>query len=93
MQIIREAADLAPLHNPANLQGILAASAVFTGSPQVLRHTGKGACMHTSASQLLKFAAMLQYSMDVQETLSDPGEEIPHFSSPSQFYSSAMSRP
>ena len=36
MQIIKEAADLAPLHNPANLQGIVAASAVFTGSPQVL---------------------------------------------------------
>lgn len=35
MQIIREAADLAPLHNPANLQGIVAASAVFTGRPQV----------------------------------------------------------
>ncbi|CAK0783791.1 hypothetical protein CVIRNUC_006991 [Coccomyxa viridis] len=35
MQIIKEAADLAPLHNPANLQGIVAASAVFTGSPQV----------------------------------------------------------
>lgn len=35
MQIIKEAADLAPLHNPANLQGIVAASAVFTGAPQV----------------------------------------------------------
>ena len=35
MRIIREAADLAPLHNPANLQGIVAASAVFTGAPQV----------------------------------------------------------
>ena len=36
MRIIREAADLAPLHNPANLQGIVAASAVFTCAPQVM---------------------------------------------------------
>lgn len=36
MQVIRDAADLAPLHNPANLQGIIAASAVFPGCPQVV---------------------------------------------------------
>lgn len=36
MQVIRDAADLAPLHNPANLQGIIAASAVFPRCPQVL---------------------------------------------------------
>ncbi len=76
MQIIREAADLAPLHNPANLQGIIAASAVFTGSPQVLKHTGKGACMRTSALQLLKVAAMMRYSMDIWEILSDPEKEF-----------------
>ncbi|CAL8461837.1 g1368 [Coccomyxa elongata] len=35
MQVIRDAADLAPLHNPANLQGIIAASAVFPRCPQV----------------------------------------------------------
>ncbi len=35
MQVIKEAADLAPLHNPANLQGIVAASKVFPGCPQV----------------------------------------------------------
>ncbi len=36
MQVIRDAADLAPLHNPANLQGIIAASAVFPRCPQVM---------------------------------------------------------
>ncbi len=35
MRIIKDAAELAPLHNPANLQGIVAASAVFPGCPQV----------------------------------------------------------
>lgn len=35
MRVIKEAAELAPLHNPANLQGIVAASAVFPGCPQV----------------------------------------------------------
>ena len=32
---IRDAFDLAPLHNPANLQGILAAQALFPDVPQV----------------------------------------------------------
>ena len=32
---IRDAFDLAPLHNPANLQGITAAQALFPGVPQV----------------------------------------------------------
>ena len=32
---IRDAFDLAPLHNPANLQGIVAAQALFPGVPQV----------------------------------------------------------
>ena len=45
MRIIREAADLAPLHNPANLQGIVAASAVFTCAPQVTPCT-----LHASSS-------------------------------------------
>jgi acetate kinase len=35
LRVIEDAADLAPLHNPANLQGIRAASAVFQGCPQV----------------------------------------------------------
>ena len=35
LQVIREAADLAPLHNPANLQGIVAATEVFPHCPQV----------------------------------------------------------
>ena len=35
LQIVKEAADLAPLHNPANLQGIIAAKDVFAGCPQV----------------------------------------------------------
>ncbi|KAK9908838.1 hypothetical protein WJX75_003571 [Coccomyxa subellipsoidea] len=35
MQVIKEAAELAPLHNPANLQGIVAASLVFPDCPQV----------------------------------------------------------
>jgi Acetokinase family len=34
LDAIRDAAPLAPLHNPANLEGILAASAVFS-CPQV----------------------------------------------------------
>jgi acetate kinase len=34
-RVIREAADLAPLHNPANLQGITAATKLFPGCPQV----------------------------------------------------------
>lgn len=35
LDAIQDAAPLAPLHNPANLEGILAASAVFD-CPQVL---------------------------------------------------------
>ena len=35
LRVIREAADLAPLHNPANLQGIVAATEVFPHCPQV----------------------------------------------------------
>ena len=35
LDAIRDAAPLAPLHNPANLEGILAASGVFD-CPQVL---------------------------------------------------------
>ena len=38
LQVIRDAADLAPLHNPANLQGIVAATAVFPGCPQARNH-------------------------------------------------------
>lgn len=38
LQVIREAADLAPLHNPANLQGIVAATAVFPKCPQARWH-------------------------------------------------------
>ena len=34
-QLIKDAADLAPLHNPANLQGIMAAKSIFPGQPQV----------------------------------------------------------
>jgi acetate kinase len=34
LRAIRDAAPLAPLHNPANLEGIMAASAVFP-CPQV----------------------------------------------------------
>ncbi len=52
LQVIREAADLAPLHNPANLQGIVAATEVFPHCPQVgtfhctasLRHVTAAAC-------------------------------------------------
>ncbi len=35
VEAIRDAFDLAPLHNPANLQGILAAQALFPDVPQV----------------------------------------------------------
>ena len=38
LDAIRDAAPLAPLHNPANLEGILAASAVFS-CPQVIAHS------------------------------------------------------
>lgn len=34
-QLIKDAADLAPLHNPANMQGISAAKSIFPGQPQV----------------------------------------------------------
>lgn len=34
-KLIKDAADLAPLHNPANLQGITAATSIFPGQPQV----------------------------------------------------------
>lgn len=34
-QLIKDASSLAPLHNPANLQGITAATAIFPGQPQV----------------------------------------------------------
>ena len=34
-QLIRDAAALAPLHNPANLQGIMAAKSIFPRQPQV----------------------------------------------------------
>lgn len=33
--LIKDAAALAPLHNPANLQGITAAKSIFPGQPQV----------------------------------------------------------
>ena len=36
MNMMQEAAELAPLHNPANLEGIRAALAVFEGRPQVM---------------------------------------------------------
>lgn len=32
--LIQDAAALAPLHNPANLQGIVAAKSIFPGQPQ-----------------------------------------------------------
>ena len=35
IEAIRDAFDLAPLHNPANLAGILAAQRLFPGAPQV----------------------------------------------------------
>ena len=34
-KLIKDAAALAPLHNPANLQGITAATSIFPGQPQV----------------------------------------------------------
>ncbi|DBB14179.1 TPA: activator of C kinase protein 1 [Trebouxia sp. C0006] len=34
-KLIKDAADLAPLHNPANMQGISAAKSIFPGQPQV----------------------------------------------------------
>ena len=34
---IEDAAALAPLHNPPNLQGITAAKSIFAGQPQVCR--------------------------------------------------------
>ena len=37
-QLIQDAASLAPLHNPANLQGIVAAKSIFPGQPQVGLH-------------------------------------------------------
>lgn len=33
-ELIQDAAALAPLHNPANLQGIMAAKSIFPGQPQ-----------------------------------------------------------
>ena len=33
-KLIQDAAALAPLHNPANLQGIMAAKSIFPGQPQ-----------------------------------------------------------
>lgn len=35
-KLIKDAADLAPLHNPANMQGISAAKSIFPGQPQVI---------------------------------------------------------
>ncbi|DBA99105.1 TPA: activator of C kinase protein 1 [Trebouxia sp. C0004] len=34
-KLIKDAADLAPLHNPANMEGISAAKSIFPGQPQV----------------------------------------------------------
>ena len=40
-KLIKDAADLAPLHNPANMQGISAAKSIFPGQPQVhISHVG-----------------------------------------------------
>jgi len=40
-KLIKDAADLAPLHNPANMQGISAAKSIFPGQPQVdVSHSG-----------------------------------------------------
>ena len=35
--VVRKASDLAPLHNPPNLQGIAAAQKIFPGVPQASR--------------------------------------------------------
>ncbi|KAL3156628.1 activator of C kinase protein 1 [Trebouxia sp. C0009 RCD-2024] len=38
-KLIQDAAALAPLHNPANLQGIMAAKSIFPGQPQAVFDT------------------------------------------------------
>ena len=73
MRIIREAADLAPLHNPANLQGIVAASAVFTGAPQVTPCT-----LHAPAHLVTTLMSCGAHCM-MRFFRSQPGEDVEHF--------------
>lgn len=51
-KLIKDAADLAPLHNPANMQGISAAKSIFPGQPQVN-------VSHVSSLSSLKHSCLL----------------------------------
>jgi acetate kinase len=72
MQVIKEAAELAPLHNPANLQGIVAASLVFPDCPQVK------ACYDSSTSHSLSTHAKLQRSRSLKRVTVHTGRSIRH---------------
>lgn len=52
-KLIKDAADLAPLHNHANMQGISAAKSIFPGQPQVNNISHGGSLLLLKHSLLL----------------------------------------
>lgn len=55
-QLILKAATLAPLHNPANLQGISAAGAIFPGCPQVIGYSPLNSITNSCCVPEIEFA-------------------------------------
>lgn len=79
-QLIQDAAALAPLHNPANLQGIIAAKSIFPGQPQVwyLLHPHRLVCTLLNLpivqipSLILKHAASVTVSCICSPMMTTP---------------------